>query len=181
MTLKGKNILIMMPQNQFCGEELFGILRVLEKTDAKIVVLSRTGKEATGMNREERYTPDGLIPDWNKQSGIVGKYHAVILTGGKGAQKSLWDDPIAHQIAVDHYRAGSIIGAIGAGLITLARASLLTEDTSTPEYPPALAELNKLNISLSPLSVTVSGKIVTGSGGPAASAFAEAIITLLQG
>lgn len=169
----------MMPQNQFCGDELFGILRVLEKTDAKIVVLSRTGKEATGMKRE-RYTPDGLIPDWNKQNGITGKYHAVILTGGKGAQKSLWDDPIAHQIAVDHYRAGSIIGAIGAGLIPLARASLLTEDTSTPEYPPALAELNTLNISLSPLPVTVSGKIVTGSGGLAASAFAETIVALLR-
>ena len=89
--LSGKNVLIIMPKNQYSGEELFGVRSALESKGVRVVVLSHSGQEARGMNRE-RFQPDGVIIDWDRQPGIKGKYHAVILVGGKGARKSLWDD-----------------------------------------------------------------------------------------
>ncbi len=132
------------------------------------------------MNRE-RYTPDGVIVDWDKQQGVSGKYHAVILIGGKGAQKSLWDDDIVPRILIDHYRAGRIIGALGAALVNLARASLVTDEAATPEYEPALKELEALGVNCVDEPVVCLNRIVTGSGGKTAEQFAEKIVELLWG
>ena len=114
--LSRTNILIIIPKSQFCEQELNGVRTVLQQCGANVVVLSKSGQEARGMNKE-KFQPDGMIVDWNKQIGVESKYHAVILVGGKGAKKSLWDDPIVPQILTDHYRFGSIIGAIGKPLL----------------------------------------------------------------
>jgi putative intracellular protease/amidase len=108
----------------------------MEYEGARVVVLSRSGQEGRGMN-QERFQPDGMIIDWNKQPGVEGKYHAVVLVGGKGARKSLWDDPIVPQILTDHYRAGSVVGAMGSALVVLARASLITGEIPEPEEESA--------------------------------------------
>ena len=86
--LSGTNILIIIPKSQFCGQELNGVRTILQQCGANVVVLSKSGQEARGMNKE-KFQPDGMIVDWNKQPGIEGKYHAVILVGGKGAKKFL--------------------------------------------------------------------------------------------
>lgn len=92
--LFGKHILIIIPKSQFCEEELNGVRNVLQQGGANVVVLSKSGQEARGVNKE-KFQPNGIIVDWDKQMGVENKYHAVILVGGKGAKKSLWDDPIA--------------------------------------------------------------------------------------
>jgi len=104
-SMLGKNILMVIPRNQFDEDELFATRELLELAGARVIVLSKTGQEAVGTNRT-RFLPHGMIIDWNKQEGIFGKYDAVVLVGGKGAPKSLWDDPILPQILTDHYRAG---------------------------------------------------------------------------
>ncbi len=114
--LSRTNVLIIIPKSQFCGQELNGVRTVLQQCGANVVVLSKSGQEARGMNKE-KYRPDGMIVDWNKQIGVDSKYHAVILVGGKGAKKSLWDDPIVPQILTDHYRFGRIIGALGSAIV----------------------------------------------------------------
>ena len=120
--LSRTNILIIIPKSQFCERELNGVRTVLQQRGANVVVLSKSGQEARGMNKE-KFRPDGMIVDWNKQIGIEGKYHSVILVGGKGAKKSLWDDPIVHQILIDHYRFGRSSGALGSAIVVLVRAS----------------------------------------------------------
>nr|WP_282012584.1 DJ-1/PfpI family protein [Nitrospina watsonii] len=179
MPLQEKNILIIMPKNQFEEQELFGLRQALEPTGARTVVVSKSGQAATGMNRE-RYTPDGTIIDWNKQEGIFGKYHAVIVIGGKGAAKSLWDDPIVPQILVDHYRAGSVIAAIGAGIVVLARASLLNGRCASPDLDLAIAELDRLGIYCEEEDVIADDRIVTARDGSAASSLVKSIVELCQ-
>lgn len=179
MSLMGNSILVIIPNNQFSEEELFGILEIFDKAGAGRVVLSKSGREAVGMNRK-RYQPDGPIIDWDKQAGISGKYRAVVLVGGKGARKSLWDDPIVPRILADHYRAGSVIGALGSASVVLARASLLTDDCAAPEDEAALSELESLGVYCSEQLIEESGQIITGSGGPAARPLARRVVELLQ-
>ncbi len=178
--LSGKNVLIVIPKSQYCGGELVGVRSVLEYEGARVVVLSRSGQEARGMN-QERFQPDGMIVDWNKQPGVEGKYHAVVLVGGKGARKSLWDDPIVPQILTDHYRAGSVVGAMGSALVVLARASLITGEVPEPEEESARNELEGVGIAYADRPVTCYGNVVAGQGAGAVEIFARTVGDLLSG
>jgi len=179
MALVGNNILIIIPNNQFSDEELSVVLEVFDKAGARRVVLSKSGREALGMGRK-RYQPDGPIIDWDKQAGFSGKYSAVVVIGGKGARKSLWDDPIIPQVLVDHYRTGSVICALGSASVVLARASLLTDGCAAPEDETALKELGSLGIYCSEQLIEESDRIITGSGSHSARSLAKRVMELLE-
>lgn len=177
--LKSKTILIVIPKNQFQEQELFDTLEVLKATDARIIVLSKSGQEASGMNKT-RFMPDGMLVDWDKQSDIPKWYHAILVLGGKGAPKSLWDDDILPQILTDHYRADRIIGAIGLGVAVLARASVVSGEASGPDDEKFLSELNEAGITRSPSPVVQDGNVITASGPEAATEFAGAVVRALE-
>lgn len=127
-----------------------------------------------------RFTPDGMLVDWDKQEGYTGKYHAVLVMGGKGAPKSLWGDPILPQILTDHFRAERVIGAIGLGVAVLARASLLSYEAAGPEDEVFLSELEQAGLTRTHSVVVQDGKVITASGPEAAAEFAKTIISALE-
>ena len=174
-----KNILIIIPNNQFNDDELFGVIKILADEGIRNVVLSKSGIEAPGMSRN-RFQPDGTIIDWNKQDGFCGKYSAIILIGGKGARKSLWDDPIIPQILVDHHRSGSIVGALGSASVVLARANLLTDDCAPPDDEFALNELKELGVYCSENMIEESDRVITGRGREVAGEFARRVVELIK-
>ena len=178
-TLFGKNILIIIPKNQFCDKELYGLRSFLEKQGGHVVVLSKSGQEARGMNKD-RFQPDGMIIDWNKQPGVNGKYHAVIVLGGKGARKSLWDDPIIPQILTDHSRYGSIIGAVGSALVVLVRTSLVVSEIPLPKDASTRTELESLNAVCVDVPITSVENVVLGQGGNSVHQFSQKIIDLIE-
>jgi len=173
-----KNILLIIPNKQFSDTELFGVLEVFTSAGVGRVVLSKSGREVAGADRK-RLQPDGPIIDWDKQAGFSGKYPAVIVIGGKGARKSLWDDTIVPKILVDHYRAGSVIAALGSASVVLARAGLLTDGCAAPDDEAAQAELDSLGIYCSDQLIEESNRIITGSGGQAARSLAQRVVALL--
>ena len=177
--LFGKHILIVIPKSQFCEEELNGIRNALQKGGANVVVLSKSGQEARGMNKE-KFKPDGLIVDWDKQVGVKNKYHAVILVGGKGAKKSLWDDPIVPQILTDHYRFGSIIGAMGTAIVVLVRAGLVRGEVPKPDDDVTHKELENLNAVCVDAPITRVENVVLGQGRNSFHQFSQIIIALLE-
>jgi protease I len=174
-----KNALIIIPKSQFCEEELYGIRSALQNKGVRAVVLSKSGKEAIGM-RKDKFQPDGMIVDWNRQSGIQGKYHIVILIGGKGAKKSLWDDPIVPQILTDHHRFGSVIGAIGSALVVLVRTSLVTGEIPLPKDADSLRELETLGAVCVDTPVILSNNIILGQGASSVNDFSEQILHLID-
>lgn len=179
MNLQSKNILIVIPKSQFQEQELFDTLEVLKTAGPRIFVLSKSGQEAVGMNKT-RFTPDGVLVDWDKQQGVSGKYDAVLVMGGKGAPKSLWDDNILPQILTDHFRAERVIGAIGLGVVVLARTSLLSYEAAGPEDEKFLSELEEAGLTRSHSPVVHDGKVITASGPEAAMEFARTIVSMLE-
>ena len=178
-SLFGKHVLIIIPKSQFCEEELNGIRNVLQQDGANVVVLSKSGQEALGMNKG-KFQPDGMIVDWNKQIRGNNKYHAVILVGGKGAKKSLWDDPIVPQILTDHYRFGSVIGAMGTAIVVLVRACLVTGEVPRLDDDVACKELERLNAVYVDAPFTRIENVVLGQGKTSVQKFSRAIIDLLE-
>lgn len=178
--LSGRNILIVIPKNQYAEDELFETRNYLEKEGARVVVLSPKGQEAVGMNKT-RFQPQGMLIDWNKQAGIHNKYDAVLLVGGKGAKKSLWSDTILPQILTDHYRAGRVVGALGLSVAVLTRASFLNEKpVSGPEDEVCLHEIEAGGGYLSEDSVTCHERIITAKGGQAAEEFAATVMKIIM-
>ena len=178
-SLFGKHVLIIIPKSQFCEEELNGIRNILQQGGANVVVLSKSGQEARGVNKE-KFKPDGMIVDWDKQMGVKDKYHAVILVGGKGSKKSLWDDSIVPQILTDHYRFGSIIGAMGTAIVVLVRAYLVTGEVPKPDDDDTYKELEKLNTVFVDAPITRVEKVVLGNGGKSVDQFSRTIVALLE-
>lgn len=179
MNLTSKNILIVIPKSQFQEQELFDTLEVLKAAGPRILVLSKSGQEAVGMNKT-RFTPDGVLVDWDKQEGVSKKFDAVLVMGGKGAPKSLWNDDILPQILTDHFRAERVIGAIGLGVAVLARTSLLSYEAAGPEDEKFLSELEAAGLTHAHPSVVQDGKVITASGPEAATEFAHTIISALE-
>lgn len=179
MDLKSKNVLIVIPKSQFQEQELFDTLKVLKASGLRILVLSKSGQEATGMNKT-RFMPDGMLVDWDKQQDVVGKYNAVLVMGGKGAPKSLWDDNILPQILTDHFRAERVIGAIGLGVAVLARASLLSYEAAGPDNEKFLLELENAGLTRSLSPVVQDERVITASGSEAATEFAQTILSALE-
>ena len=177
--LLGKNTLIIIPKSQFCENELYGLRSNLRKAGVHIVVLSKSGQEALGM-KGKKFQPDGMVIDWDKQDGVQGKYHAVILIGGKGAKKYLWDDPIIPQILTDHYRAGSVIGAMGSALVVLIMASLVAGEIPLPQDGDAREKLKSLKAVYVDMPVTNLGTIVCGQGAESVDEFSKIILDLMQ-
>ena len=177
--LSRTNVLIIIPKSQFCGQELNGVRAVLQQCGANVVVLSKSGQEARGMNKE-KFQPDGMIVDWNKQIGVERKYHAVILVGGRGAKKSLWDDPIVPQILTDHYRFGRIIGALGSAIVVLVRASLVTGEVPVQGDANTIKELECLNAVCVDTPVISRDNLVLGQGADSVSDFSKSIVDCIK-
>ncbi len=170
---------MVIPKNQFAEDELFTTRDYLEAEGARVVVLSPKGQEAVGVNKT-RFQPQGMLIDWNKQTGIHQKYDAVLLVGGKGAPKSLWNDTILPQILTDHYRAGRVVGALGLSVAVLARASFLNEKpVSGPEDAVFLQELEAGGGYHSEDPVTCHDRIITAKGGKAVREFVETMTSIL--
>ena len=163
--LFGKNILIIIPKSQFCEQELYGVKNILQQNGAHVVVLSQSGQEARGMNKDI-FQPDGMIIDWNKQPGVQEKYHAVVLVGP--------------QILTDHYRFGSVIGAMGSALVVLVKASLATGEIPLPQDETTRKELENINAVCVGVPVINVGKLVLGQGAGSVDQFSQTILDLLE-
>ena len=176
--LSGKNILLVIPKSQFDEEELFPVRDYFQAAGARVLILSKSGQECRGMQKT-RFQPDGMIVDWNKQEGIYEKYDAVLVLGGRGAAKSLWDDTILPQILTDHHRAGKIIGAVGTAIVVLARGSLLNDEFAAPDDEKVHAELEERGLIVGDEEIVNAENVVTAKSAKSIGEFADAVKRLL--
>ena len=170
-------ILIVIPQSRFCDQQLLDLKTVFDEKLLESVVLSKSGTEAVG-EMKTRFTPDGILVDWDKRLLPGQKYDAVVVVGGKGAKNSLWNDPILPQILTDHFRAGKVVGALGLSVVSLARAGLLArQGVSAPDNELCIRELEEAGAFVVDEPLTFSDRVVTA--GADARVFGEKILELL--
>jgi len=172
-------ILLVIPQNRFCEQQLWDLKTIFDATSVKSVILSKSGLEAVG-ERKARLIPDGILADWDKRFLPNKKFDAVVVVGGKGAKKSIWDDPILPLILTDHYRAGKVLGALGLSVVSLARAGLLTGlQASAPNHDSCAQELKTAGAFVVDEPMTYSDQIVTASDDSSGKLLGEKILELL--
>ena len=172
-------ILLVIPQNRFCDQQLLDLKAVFEAIPVKSVILSKSGAEAVG-EMKTRLIPDGILVDWDKKFLRNKKFDAVVVVGGKGAKNSIWDDPILPQILTDHYRAGKVIGALGLSVVSLARAGLLDgQNASAPDHKSCIQELTRAGAYIVEEPLTYSDQIVTAGDDSSGKLLGNKILELL--
>jgi len=175
-TLEGKKILMVIAQQDFRDEELFKPKEVFEGAGASVFVAAPRNETATGMLGGE-VQPDFAISDVN-----ASEFDAVVVVGGSGSPKYLWDDTQLRNLVKDAYAGGKVVAAICLSPVVLARAGILKGKSATV-FPSsdAVAELKKGGAIYKDESVVIAGRIVTGRDPASAEAFANAIVSLLRG
>ncbi len=176
---ESKIILLVIPQNRFCDQQLLDLKAVFEEIPLKTVILSKSGNEAVG-EMKTRLIPDGILADWDKRYLPNKKYDAVVVVGGKGAKNSIWNDPILPQILTDHFRAGKVVGALGLSVVSLARAGLLArQEASAPAHEGCIRELEEAGAFVVEEPLTFFNQIVTAGDDSGGKLFGKKILELL--
>jgi len=110
----------------------------------------------------------------------ASEFDAVVVVGGSGSPKYLWDDTQLRNLVRDAYEDGKVVAAICLSPVVLARAGILKGKEATASSD-AVAELKKGGAIYKDESVVIAGRIVTGRDPASAEAFANAIVSLLRG
>jgi len=175
-TLEGKKILMVIAQQDFRDEELFKPKAVFEGAGASVFVTAPRKETATGM-LGGKVQPDFAISDVN-----ASEFDVVVVVGGSGSPKYLWDDTQLRNLVRDAYEDGKVVAAICLSPVVLARADILKGKSATV-FPSsdAVAELKKGGAIYKDESVVIAGRVVTGRDPASAEAFANAIASLLRG
>ena len=172
-------ILLVIPPNRFCSQQLFDLKEVLVKKSVQCRVLSKTGKEGKGEDKS-LIQPDGMLVDWNRYLQGKQKYDAVIVIGGKGSKTSIWEDPILPQILTDHFRAGKILGAFGLSVVALARAGLISQcEISAIDDQACLQELENAGAFPEEKNIITAERIITSKDPEGGKRFGEALLRML--
>ena len=137
-TLEGKKILMVIAQENFQDKELIKPKAVFEGAGASVFVAAPRKETAKGMLGGE-VQPDFAISDVN-----ASEFDAVVVVGGSGSPKYLWDDTQLRNLVRDAYEDGKVVAAICLSPVVLARAGILKGKEATV-FPStdAIAELKR--------------------------------------
>ena len=172
---KGKRILLVVAQEQFRDEECFIPKQIFEVAGAKVTVAAEFTEIAKG-------TLGGTIkPDVRISEVRIDDYDAIVISGGPGSRKYLWDNQRLRELVKEADSLKKVISAICISPVVLARAGILKGKESTVfKSPDTLNELKKHGALYQDRDVVVSGRVVTGQGPKNAEAFGKAVLKALK-
>lgn len=165
-------VLMVIAQDAFRDEEYARPKSVLEAAGHDVVTASFHRGPASGKLGMEAFADIAL------EDAAGDEWDAVVFVGGAGAS-AFFDDAHAHKLARDTSDRGSIVAAICIAPSTLARAGLL-EGVPATAFASQRDDLVAHGAVWTGDEVTVYGRIVTGNGPDAATAFGEAVARLLD-
>lgn len=172
---EGKKILIVIAQEQFRDEECFVPKKVFEAVGVKVTVAAEATKTAKGM------LGGTIKPDIKISDARVDDYDAVVITGGSGSRKYLWDNKALQKLVTEADAQKKVISAICISPVVLARTGILKGKESTVfKSPDTVSELKEHGAVYLDREVVVSGRVVTGRDPASAEAFGKAILEALK-
>ncbi|MHC1585425.1 MAG: DJ-1/PfpI family protein [Candidatus Syntropharchaeia archaeon] len=155
--LRDKNILMVIAPEGFRDEELFDSKRIFEERGAKVEIASIDRNIAKGM------LGGAVKPDLVFDEVDIDEYDGIVIVGGIGSKKYLWNDEELISLVREAYYGDKVVSAICLSPVILARAGILEEKESTvfPD-PEAIEELERHGAKYVDRDVVVSGRIITG-------------------
>ncbi|NLI62591.1 MAG: DJ-1/PfpI family protein [Methanosarcinaceae archaeon] len=170
-----KYILMVIAPENFRDEEFFEPKEVFEQNGFEVIVASTETGTAKG-------TQGGTFDiDFTVDRAKSERYDAIVISGGGGSRKHLWDNKTLHKLLNDFNSENKTVAAICISPVVLAKAGLLKEKKCTVFNDTESIEIikkagGKLDIEK---NVVRDGNIITANGPAASKAFGEEVIKKL--
>jgi Putative intracellular protease/amidase len=172
---EGKKILLVIAQEQFRDEECFVPKQLFESAGVKVTVAAESMKIAKGM------LGGTIKPDITISEANTDDYDAIVISGGSGSRKYLWDNKELHELVKEADARKKVISAICISPVVLARTGILKGKESTVfKSTDTVRELKEHGAVYLDRDVVVSGRIVTGRDPASADAFGKAVLEALK-
>jgi len=166
---KQMKILMVVPPVEIEDSEYNASRTLFDQKGALVKVASTTKKLVTGSSLEIK--PDLLI-----SKAKSSDYDAIVLIGGMGIFEHIFGNQDLQKLVKSMYSEGKYICAICGTPVVLAESGILKDVEATVYRDDNLIKkLQDSGAKYIDNEVVVSGKIVTGNGPRAASAFAKAV------
>lgn len=164
-----KKALLMIPSAEVQDHELMETQRILEESGVLVTVVSVEGEEVSGM-LGGAFTPDAMLSEVNSAD-----FDAIVCIGGNGSF-GLWENAELISLIQEFQGQDKLIAAICAASGILANAGVLEGiDATCYPYQPISDLLTSKGANYIDQTVVVSGKVITGNGPDASTAFGEAL------
>lgn len=172
---KDKKILLVIAQEQFRDEECFVPKQLFEAAGVKVTIAAEFTKTAKGM-LGGTVKPDIAISDVR-----IDDYDAIVISGGSGSRKYLWDNKALQKLVKEADALKKVIAAICISPVVLARTGILKGKESTVfKSPDTVRELKEHEVVYLDREVVVSDRVVTGRDPASAEAFGKAVLQALK-
>lgn len=169
-----KALIILIPEN-FRDEEFSVPKKRLEEAGVSVTVAGLQSGEARGM-LGMKTKPDILLDDVD-----IDDYDVLIVPGGQGSVKYLWNNERVLSLVKEAYEKDKIVASICLSGAVLANAGIL-EGKKATVFPTSesVRILKDKGANYIDQGVVVDGKIVTAKGPTDAERFAGEILRLLS-
>ncbi len=172
---EGKKILLVISQEQFRDEECFVPKQLFEAAGVKVAVAAESTEIAKGM------LGGTIKPDLTISEVRIDDYDAMVISGGSGSIKYLWDNKDLHKLVKEADARKKVVSAICISPVVLARTGALKDKESTVfKGPDTVRELKEHGAVYLDREVVVSGRVVTGRDPASADAFGKAVLEALK-
>jgi protease I len=174
MRLPGKNIVLVIAPQDFCGRQLDVCRGFFESEGARVTVASvRTGTVRSMQG--DLSTVKLALGALNEQD-----FDALLVVGGPGAEVHLWPDRQLQALALGASAAKKIVGGICLGPVVLARAGILSGRQATvSDRPEARDELRQANATLEAQGVVRAEHVITANDVDSTHAWADEVARAL--
>jgi len=174
-TASVKRALLVIPSTEVQDHELEETRLQLEESGVLVTVVSVEGEEVSGM-LGGTFTPDAKLSEMDS-----AEFDAIVCIGGNGSF-GLWENEELISLIQEFQEQGKLVAAICAASGILANAGVLEGiDATCYPYQPISDLLTSKGANYIDQTVVVSGKVITGNGPDASTAFGEALAnTLVQ-
>lgn len=163
-------VLLVIAQEGFRDEEFLYPKSILDSEGYEVVTASPEGGTCKGMLGAE-VEADIKISDADPDD-----YAAVVIVGGTGSPKQLWDDQRLHEIVRSVYGSGNHVASICLSGGVLAKAGVLKGKKATAfERPDAVEAVREAGGHYLQQDLVVDGRIITARGPEVAKEFAERV------
>ncbi len=167
-----KKAVLITPSQNFQDEELFETARMLKESGVQTVIASTQVGTLTGML-------GGMAQAGIKIDQInIDEFGALVFIGGSGAE-TLFDSPVAWQLARAAVGKEKVLGAICLAPVILARAGVLKDIPATC-YPTYAEQLKQAGATYTGNLVERQGNIITAKGPAAAAMFGRTVAQALM-
>lgn len=168
-----KALIILFPEN-FRDEEFSVPKKNLEDAGVSVTVAGLQPGEARGM-LGMKTTPDILLDDVD-----IDDYDALIIPGGQGSVKYLWNNEKVLHLVKEAYVKEKVVASICLSGAVLANAGIL-EGRKATVFPTSesVRVLREGGAEYIDQGVVVDGKIITAKGPADAKRFTKEILGLL--